>query len=87
MNLCDFLKEKRNGVALTQKEAGELLGYKRSQFISSLERGGSRPPISVLKKMCLVYRVSENEMKRAYLEDVMENAQAKALRAWDDIFE
>ncbi|WP_413584972.1 helix-turn-helix domain-containing protein [Bdellovibrio sp. HCB274] len=82
MFLNKFIKEKRLEKALTQKEAGEQLGFAKSQFISSLETGASRPPIPVLKRMCEVYNVSEEEMRQAYLKDAIEEAQEKASRAW-----
>ncbi|ASD63003.1 hypothetical protein B9G79_05185 [Bdellovibrio bacteriovorus] len=83
MNMAKFLKEKRIDAALTQLEVGQRLGFHKSQFISSLERGTSRPPVMVLKRMCEIYRVSEEEMRRAYLENAVEEAEVKAVKAWN----
>jgi transcriptional regulator with XRE-family HTH domain len=76
------LKQKRLEMALTQKEAGQMLGYRKSQFISSVERGTSRPPIAVLKRMCQIYRVTEEEMRTIYMEEAVSEAKNRAEKAW-----
>ncbi len=83
MSIGKFLRDKRANAALTQLEVGRRLGFHKSQFISSMERGTSRPPIQVLKRMCAIYRISEEEMKQAYLSSAVRAAEARALAEWD----
>lgn len=82
MSLSSFLRNKRLNAILTQKQVGEKLGFQKPQFVSSMERGTSRPPIIVLRRMCEIYRISEEEMRKAYIEDAMVEARQKAERAW-----
>lgn len=77
-----YLREKRIAVAMTQQQAGRLLGYKKSQFLSNLERGTSKPPLEVLKRMCEIYKISREEMRLRYVEDAVREAEARALQRW-----
>ncbi|MFV8250027.1 helix-turn-helix domain-containing protein [Bdellovibrio bacteriovorus] len=84
MPLARFLKNKRTCAALTQLEVGQRLGFHKSQFVSSMERGTSRPPIQVLKKMCEIYQIPETEMRKAYIHNAVVKAEARACDDWDN---
>lgn len=84
MSLSDYIKKKRMGAFLTQQEAAKLLGYSRSQFLSNMERGNRKPPLEVLKKMCEIYKVSEDEMREEYVKQVTQDAQNSASQKWND---
>ncbi|HEX7673175.1 MAG TPA: helix-turn-helix transcriptional regulator [Bdellovibrio sp.] len=86
MSLSEFIKQKRLGVFLTQQEAVKLLGYKNSQFLSSLEVGKRKPPIEVLKRMCEVYRISQDEMRSRYVQQAKVDAEVMAIKRWDEHF-
>lgn len=84
MPLAKFIKNKRMDAALTQLEVGQRLGFHKSQFISSMERGASRPPIQVLKKMCEIYDIPESEMRKAYMNNAVVKAEERARHDWDN---
>lgn len=84
MPLAKFLKDKRTDAALTQLEVGQRLGFHKSQFVSSMERGTSRPPIQVLKKMCEIYQIPECEMRKAYMDNAIVMAEERARDDWDN---
>ncbi|WP_168196447.1 helix-turn-helix transcriptional regulator [Bdellovibrio sp. NC01] len=86
MTLSNFIKKHRKDACLTQKEAVELLGYKNSQFLSNLEIGHRKPPVEVLKRMCKVYKVSEDEMLEQYVEQARIEAEKSARRKWEKHF-
>lgn len=83
MTLAKYIKEQRLNAALSQKEAVRLLGYKKPQFLSNLERGTSRPPVEVLKRMCEIYRTSYEDMREKYIKESIEIAQKKAEGKWE----
>lgn len=83
MSISDFIKKKRIDVFLTQQEASLLLGYKKSQFLSNLERGTRKPPLETLKKMCEIYRIPESEMREEYIKQMTEDANKTAKQKWD----
>ena len=60
--LSDFLKTKRISAGLSQKDVADRLGYSTPQFISNWERGVSQPPITILKKLGEIYKVSADEV-------------------------
>jgi transcriptional regulator with XRE-family HTH domain len=61
-DLAEYLKKARTNAGLSQKEVAAILGYKSSQFVSNWERGLSSPPVTTLRRLCSLYRTSENEM-------------------------
>ena len=83
MSLSEFIKAKRISAVLTQQEAVKLLGYKKAQFLSNLERGIRRPPLELLKRMCEVYQVSKEEMREQYVQQARIDAEEKAVRKWE----
>jgi transcriptional regulator with XRE-family HTH domain len=60
--LANFLKDKRSVAGLSQRDVADKLGYSTPQFISNWERGISHPPISALKKLSDLYKVSAEEL-------------------------
>jgi transcriptional regulator with XRE-family HTH domain len=82
--LSNYIKKKRMGAFLTQQEAAKLLGYSRSQFLSNIERGNRKPPLEVLKRMCEIYKVPEDEMREEYIKQVTEDARDNANQKWDE---
>lgn len=83
-DLPKYIREQRQRAALTQQEAVELLGYRKSQFLSSLERGLTKPPVDVLKKMCEVYRIPCDDMRQRYIQSQMDDARKKAEAKWPE---
>ena len=86
MRLPEFIKQKRLNAVLTQQEAVELLGYKKAQFLSNLERGLRKPPLEILRRMCHVYRISREEMREHYIQEARIDAEEKAISKWDSHF-
>ncbi|WP_374035800.1 helix-turn-helix domain-containing protein [Bdellovibrio bacteriovorus] len=84
MSLSDFIRKKRLGAFLTQQDAAKLLGYNRPQFLSNLERGNRKPPIEVLKKMCEIYSIPEEEMKAEYVRQATADAIYNAHQKWNN---
>ncbi|QDK38168.1 helix-turn-helix domain-containing protein [Bdellovibrio sp. NC01] len=80
--LGKHIKELRRGVGLSQKKAVELFGIRHSQFLSNIEMGRRLPPMSLLSKMCEVYKVHPDEVWPKYLTEVQTIAAEKALRKW-----
>ncbi|MGZ3774671.1 MAG: helix-turn-helix domain-containing protein [Pseudobdellovibrionaceae bacterium] len=66
--LAEFLKQKRVTVGLSQRDVADKLGYSTPQFISNWERGVSHPPISALKKLGELYKVSAEDLFEVTLE-------------------
>jgi transcriptional regulator with XRE-family HTH domain len=66
-----FLKKKRNLAGLSQKEVSEQLGYSTPQFISNWERGMSTPPITVIKKIASLYKISIDEIFDLLLQETV----------------
>ncbi|WP_413294596.1 helix-turn-helix domain-containing protein [Bdellovibrio sp. HCB185ZH] len=83
MPIGTFLKSKRQNAHLTQQEAAELLGYDKPQFLSNIERGKRTPPCDLLKRMCSLYHVDENEMLEQYIETRKRRATLSAIKIWD----
>lgn len=73
MNKCgDFLKKSREAQGLSQRDVSAHLGYNTSQFISNWERGLSQPPIPVLRKLALFYKVDAETLFNVILEAQVE---------------
>ena len=58
-----FLKKARVKAGLTQREVGELLELKTSQYISNWERGIVGIAFPQLVKVCGLYKFSESKRK------------------------
>lgn len=59
--LGKFLKQSRKSAELSQKELSKILGYESSQFISNWERGVSRVPHPMIKKLCSALLIDAEE--------------------------
>ena len=84
MSIGTFLKNKRVAVFMTQKQASGFLGLKNQQFLSNIERGTRNPPVELLKEMCTVYNVSDEDMRAEFIENSSENAKARAKLKWEE---
>lgn len=62
ITISNYLKARRIQSGLTQGNVAAKLGYTSAQFVSNWERGLSLPPIPTLKKICSLYKVSQDEM-------------------------
>lgn len=68
-NLASFLKEARAMSGLSQRDVSVHLGYDTPQFISNWERGVSSPPVSIVKKLAELYRVSADDLFEVLLQE------------------
>lgn len=66
--LAEFLKQKRVTAGLSQRDVADKLGYSTPQFISNWERGVSHPPISALKKLGELYKISAEDLFEVTLD-------------------
>ncbi|MBO9668008.1 MAG: helix-turn-helix transcriptional regulator [Bdellovibrio sp.] len=83
MILGSFLKQKRIDALLSQGEASRLLGYERSQFLSNVERGKRAPSCDLLRRMCVVYKVDEKEMREQWIEARVIKSKNHATKCWE----
>ncbi|MDG0816419.1 helix-turn-helix domain-containing protein [Bdellovibrio svalbardensis] len=67
--LASFLKEGRLKAGLSQKEVSEYLKYDTPQFVSNWERGIAAPPISILKKLADLYKISSEKLFEVVLAE------------------
>ena len=86
MTFSLYLKKKRMEKALTQNQAAKRIGNIKHQFISNIERGTSKPSLGVLQRMCAVYNVEQEEMKRQYIQEAMRSARVSAEEKWNCFF-
>lgn len=61
-NFAKNLKEKRLEKNITQKELGQILGYKDQQTIFSYENGEKKPTIENLIKLSEIFDCTPNEL-------------------------
>lgn len=71
ITLADFLKQKRAATGLSQGDVADKFGYSTPQFVSNWERGVSRPPISVLKKLGDLYKVPSEDLFEVVLNETI----------------
>jgi transcriptional regulator with XRE-family HTH domain len=69
-NLAEYLKNKRVHAGLTQSDVARKMGYSSPQFVSNWERALARPPVTVLKELTKLYKVSADEVFRMLLGEV-----------------
>lgn len=55
--LGSFLKLSREAANLTQAEVAQRLGHKALQSLSNWEIGARSPPLNVLSKLAVMYKV------------------------------
>lgn len=77
MRLSKMLRDKRLKSGLTQAELGEALGYRSGQFVSSWEKGMSRPPKEKVLPLCRLLGLSEAKLETALIEDKMKKVKTK----------
>lgn len=75
ISLADFLQESRLNANLSQRDVADQLGYSTPQFISNWERGVSQPPISSLKKLAELYKISATELFDVVLSTTLVEVQ------------
>lgn len=78
--LAEFLKQKRVAANISQRDVADKLGYSTPQFISNWERGVSHPPITVLKKLADLYKVSAEEVFEVTLNATIHEVTADMRR-------
>ena len=61
--LGERLKKERMKMGITQNQMAEFLGIERSRY-AKYECGDVDPPLDVLYKISLIYRVSADELIR-----------------------
>ena len=69
IRLGEYLKTKREGRGLTQKEVADSLGYTTPQFFSNFERGLSAPPVAALKTLVGLYGLTEKELIEILMDE------------------
>ncbi len=67
--LGEYLKEKRMESGFTQSEVADKLGYSSPQFVSNFERGLCSPPVSNLKTLVKLYKISTDEVVRLIIKE------------------
>ena len=72
-----MLKEGRRAANLTQRQVAESLKYKKSQFISNIERGTCDPPIACLKKMVALYQLDSQSVVDELIKIIREDLEGK----------
>ncbi len=71
----ELIKEFRRTKGMTQKELSDLLGYENPQFISLIENGHSKVPLSslgqIIRALEIPERLALSSMVSAYEKDVI----------------
>ena len=70
-HIAALIKRKRiaHSDNLSQSDLSSLLGYKNGQFISNVERALCNIPFKMIKKVCQVLDISDEEIKTAMMKD------------------
>lgn len=75
MNLGAMTREYRIKAGLTQLELALKLGYNTMQFVSLIERGVSKVPLTTLGKLIIILKMPEKKiidsLVNEYKEDVV----------------
>lgn len=82
--LSEFLKTKRIEAGLSQADISKALGYSTPQFISNWERGISAPPVSHVKKLANLYKVSADDLFREVLLDALDYTQTNLITKFQE---
>ena len=59
--LGERLKKERKKMGITQNQMAEFLGIERSRY-AKYECGDAAPPLDILYKISLIYRVTADEL-------------------------
>ena len=74
-----LLKSKRLERGVSQAKLARALGHGNPQFISNIERGLCRLPVSAAKKVCKILEISTDEM----LVKLTTDMQSELIRKWN----
>ncbi len=75
MALSWKIKQARLDAGLSQNTLGLRLGYTSGQFISNVERGVMKFPLSKLKNFARITGADKRELVEAYAEDARQLAR------------
>ena len=77
MKLGQLLKELRENAGLNQRQVAHALGYGTPQFVSNWERGLSNPPVTVIKKVCRLYKTDASPVFETFVKEVLEKEESR----------
>jgi len=77
--LANIVKTKREKLGISQFKLAKDLGYTTPQFVSNFERELAGIPLSKLKKLSKILKLSTNEMRDALVSEY-ETEIKKALK-------
>lgn len=83
--LGQLLKESRVKAGLSQKDVSNTLGYSTSQFISNWERGVSQPPIAVVKKLGVVYKMNPEVILESIIQDTVSTVKKEITEKFNEL--
>ena len=72
----DLLREFRSRHGFTQMDLAEMLGYETPQFISNIEIGKAKIPLSVAKRL-IPLGLNTSALKSIYLRDYKKKLERK----------
>lgn len=75
-SLGKVLKDKREKAGFSQAEVSKKLGYSSPQFISNWERGLSTPPVTSLRAIAQLYKISPDNLFQIYLKTTLKQIEA-----------
>lgn len=79
MNLGVMTREYRLKANMTQLELATKLGYNTMQFVSLIERGVSKVPLTTLGKLIIILNMPEKKIVNAlistYIKETIEEIQ------------
>ncbi|MEK6773987.1 MAG: helix-turn-helix transcriptional regulator [Bdellovibrionota bacterium] len=78
--LGKILKEKRKKIGASQAEVAKKLGYSSPQFISNWERGLSAPPVTSLRTLASLYKISPENLFQIYLKTTLKMVETDIRR-------
>lgn len=68
VSLGSVLKEKREKLGISQADVAKKLKYSSPQFISNWERDLSTPPLSAIRVIAQIYKISPEALFQVYLK-------------------
>ena len=78
--LGKILKEKRKKIGASQAEVAKKLGYSSPQFISNWERWLSAPPVTSLRTLASLYKISPENLFQIYLKTTLKMVETDIRR-------
>jgi transcriptional regulator with XRE-family HTH domain len=67
MEIGEIIKSYRSKANMTQLELAYKLGYKIPQFISLIENGHSKVPLSIIAELVVILRIPEETILNALM--------------------